>query len=245
MAAPPPIVRDICEHLLDELDSALPGLVVGFFLTGSAVLGDWRAGRSDIDFIGATARPASPEEAEQLRRVAAAASRGLGGQKIDGHWLADLSAPPPPGVDVAVALRTLALHGAAIRGAIPSDIWCDPGAVRAALLANLDDYWAPWLRAARRPLTSRGLAMLGGWAPAWGVLGLARIAYTLRTDDIASKAAAGRWAMAEFTGHWAAIGEALRLRAGGGAPVYPHPFARRREMLAAMDALLASCRGLR
>lgn len=245
MAEPPAIVRDVCEHLLDALDQAAPGLVAGFHLTGSAVLGDWRAGESDIDFVGVLARPATPEEAARLKAVVAAAPRDLGGQKIEGLWLTDLRAPPAPGVDAPVALRTLALHGASIRGAIPPDVWSDPAAVRAALLSNLDDYWTPWLAAARRPLSPRGLAMLGGWAPAWGVLGLARIAYTLRTDDIASKSAAGRWAMAAFPDLWTPVGEALRLRTGVGVPAYRDPFARRREALSAMSVLLAACRDLR
>lgn len=221
------------------VDAGAPGLLTGLFLTGSAVLGDWRIGQSDIDLVGVLRR--APTAAE--REILARAMTG-GPDRFDALWLteADLVSPPSDPM-VAVALRTLALHGVAVRGEPPADLWDNADLLARLLRSNLAGYWAGWLSRARNPTRLLNWRMLGGWAPPWGVLGVARIAYTLETGDIISKTGAGRWARTRFPDHARVLTECLRLRTGKGARTYRGPFNRRRDALAAMAAIMAASRG--
>ena len=50
-----PQAEPALDDYLARLDAALPGAWV--YLTGSAVLDDWRPGRSDLDILTVTPRP--------------------------------------------------------------------------------------------------------------------------------------------------------------------------------------------
>lgn len=216
------------------IDAAAPGLLSGLHLVGSAVLDDWRPPASDLDLVCVLARAPSPAERAGLMRA-------LKGRptKVEALWLteADLVAPPADAT-VAVALRTLALYAGSVRGDLPKDLWSDQDRLAELLRENLAGYWTRWLGRARVSFGGMGLAMLGGWAPPWGVLGVARVAYTLETGDIASKTGAGLWALTEFPDHARVIAECLRLRTGEGAITYSNPFVRRRDALAAMADIM-------
>ncbi|WP_426503745.1 aminoglycoside adenylyltransferase domain-containing protein [Dactylosporangium sp. McL0621] len=210
---------------------ALPGFVQRLYLVGSAALDDYREGASDIDFVAVLPAAPTADEVAALAAVhhALRKSRPL----LDGVYLAaaDLAAPPsaaPPGPGVhahrfspatavgrdPVTWHTLAHHGVAVRGPAASalDIHTDGDGLRAWTRANIASYWRPWLR-------RHGLALLSDWGVAWGVLGLARMHYTLSTGGIASKSAAGGWALEAFPEHAPVLREALRLRAGDGPPL--------------------------
>jgi hypothetical protein len=134
-----------------------------------------------------------------------------------------------------VTWHTLARHGMALRGRSPADleIWTDPAALASWTLENLDLYWEPWLRRFSRSPSIEGLASLGEWAPAWGVLGVSRVHYTLATGEITSKEGAGLHALRAFPERWhRVIHECLRIRRGaGGRSPYRTPIARRRDAL--------------
>jgi hypothetical protein len=57
-------------------DGLLPGRITGFYLVGSAALGAWRPGRSDIDFVAVVDRPFDRTDLRRLRAVHAAAGVG-------------------------------------------------------------------------------------------------------------------------------------------------------------------------
>ena len=50
-------------------DRLLPGRIAAFYVVGSAALGAYRAGRSDIDFVAVLDRPLTPAEIGRLRIV--------------------------------------------------------------------------------------------------------------------------------------------------------------------------------
>ena len=54
----PSDVRKATERHLVALDNLAPGLVEGLYLTVSVTLGDYQQGRSDIDFMAFTGKPA-------------------------------------------------------------------------------------------------------------------------------------------------------------------------------------------
>ncbi|CAN5763107.1 N/A [soil metagenome] len=243
---PPADAIAAADVFLGLIDAEAPGLVESFHLVGSAVLDDWRPDTSDVDFLGVTAQPLTDLQRETITAALLAYHRLPGRPPIEGEWMTagELTLPPAthPGV---IALHTLDLHGYAVRGERPAAIWRDEAAVRASILENLDSYWTPWLRRARRLLTPLGIMMLDGWAPSWGLLGVARLAYTLETGDIISKTGAGRWALGRFPRRRRILLEALRLRTGEGEPGYRSRFPRKREALAAMADIMAACRAFR
>jgi hypothetical protein len=98
---------------------------------------------------------------------------------------------------------------------------------------NLVEYWRPWQEIRSRLLARDGLGALGGWAAEWGVLGVSRLHYTLTTGQIASKYAAGLYALHRFPPRWhPIIVEALRVRRGDGTrSAYWLPFRRRADLL--------------
>ena len=50
----PPAAQAALDEYLAALDAALPGVARGIYITGSAVLGDWQPGRSDLDILTVT-----------------------------------------------------------------------------------------------------------------------------------------------------------------------------------------------
>jgi hypothetical protein len=107
-------------------------------------------------------------------------------------------------------------------------------------LRVLNAYWKPWIAAQRR-LVGKGVMSLGNWAIGWGVLGVARLHYTLTTGQITSKAGAGDYALAAFDAAWhTIIDEALRVhRDEPSTSAYRgRPLRRRRHALRFMTHVL-------
>jgi len=65
---PAPAAR-VADDLLVRLDRALPGRVEGFYIVGSASMGAFREGRSDVDFVAVVDHGLSRSELEKLRAV--------------------------------------------------------------------------------------------------------------------------------------------------------------------------------
>ena len=248
-------VDAIVADYLAAVDAAVPHLVEGLYLVGSVALDDFRPPASDIDFLAVTAQPLRPAHLDRLADVhTGVATRNrrpfFDGAYVTWRELAEDPARAAPGGAVVhegrlrvsgngrtdpVAWHTLAGHGVAVRGpdrtAVP--VWTDRAALAAWTRRNLDGYWRPWLRRSSRLLSRPGLACVADWGPAWGVLGVSRLHYTLATGGITSKYGAGCYARDTFDPRWRRIvDECLRIRRGdAGPPGYRNPLARRREAL--------------
>ncbi|MBV9838726.1 MAG: nucleotidyltransferase domain-containing protein, partial [Solirubrobacterales bacterium] len=61
--------RDVAEDLLARLDRAVPGRIQGFYVVGSASMGAFRAGRSDVDFVAIVDGELRPAELRRLRAL--------------------------------------------------------------------------------------------------------------------------------------------------------------------------------
>jgi len=66
------VVHDFCKGLARDMENAASGTLVGVYLHGSAVLGDWNADGSDVDVLVVASRP-TREVLERLASVLAAA----------------------------------------------------------------------------------------------------------------------------------------------------------------------------
>ncbi len=65
----PAPARAAVDDLLVRLDRALPGRVQGFYVVGSACLGTFQLGRSDLDFVAIAAGGLDHDELARLRAV--------------------------------------------------------------------------------------------------------------------------------------------------------------------------------
>jgi len=244
--------QDLAERLLAALDRAAPSAVTALYVTGSAALDDFHAGESDLDVVAVVARAVNAEEGAALMDALPDAGR------FDGVFLeaGDLAAGPDalagPRLTLAdgkLALRseggqrnpvtwaTLAQSGVEVRGALPEDLWRDEARVAAWVRENLQGYWARRRRSAMRVFSPAWVQSHGAWFCEWCVLGVARQHETLVSGRIVSKSEAGARALEAFPGHRRVIEEALRVRAGESAARYTSRFARRRDVLAFMEAV--------
>jgi Domain of unknown function (DUF4111) len=257
----PEIPREVAaltSAFLEAADSVLPGVIQGLYLTGSAALGDFRSHVSDVDFVAVSACRLREAQLEGLATVHAGLRRRYPTPDFDGTHLswADLEADPGacPSAPFSyqgrfeasgnfalnpVTWHELEGHGLAVRG--PSlegvEIWCDSAALKAWTRNNLTEYWRPWVaRYRERDLDVAHEDEL----VCWGVLGVARMHYTLMTGRITSKSGAGRYALDTFgLRSQRILSEAVRLRADPMAPSgYPDLSRRRVDVVAFMELAL-------
>lgn len=251
----PVAVSDAVGAYLLAVDAVDPDLVEGFYVIGSAALGDFRPGASDIDFVAVTAVPPTDKQVTALGRIHGRLPRRPLLDGIYTTWL-DLACDPGqawPGPHAygrrfhprcehgrhPITWHSLTRHGAVIRGPKPAqiDIATDPAELTDWTRGNLDGYWRRWWQRSSRPLTPAGLACLTSWGPMWCVLGVSRLHYTLATGKIISKVAAGEYARATFKPRWhRIIDECLRIRRDDHQrSFYRTPFSRRTDALAFID----------
>ena len=227
----PDPVRASVETWLAHHDRVAPGLIEGLYLVGSVALDDWRP-RSDIDVVAFTADPATDDDAIALRAAHDAATADLQ-VAIDGPRLAwgDVSVPPQPlhrpwtldgefNHDAEcfeinpISWYTLAEYGVAVRGEPPSHLGVaiDTDTRRQFVRDNVATYWRSVGEQLATALADPNRTEFGAEAVEWCALGVARMLYTHRTGDVASKSAAGNWAAGELPEHADVLHAAVGIR---------------------------------
>jgi hypothetical protein len=260
-------VQHVVDAYLATIRTEAAGLVEGLYLVGSVALDDFQPHSSDIDFVAVTARLLQPDEVATLARVHTRLRAQQPRPFFDGIYIMwdDLAHDPTqlePGPSVhegvlhphsrgernPVTWHTLAQAGVGCLGPDPAGlaIWTDPQRLAAWTNANLDRYWRRLLDPRDAVYWRPGMAGLTAWACAWCVLGVTRLHYTLATGKIISKQGAGLYALETFSNHWQrVIQEALRIRRGTSRrSFYRSPLARRRDVLAFTDMVIAGAHHL-
>jgi len=284
----PERAQRVVDAYFESVDREAPGLVEGLYLTGSVALGEFRPQTSDIDFVAVTAAPPDSSALAALSRVHRRLHERYARPFFDGRYVTwDELARDPRAVQPGpysyegrfhargagdcdpVAWHTIADHGVCCRGPSPSGlaIWTDAAALRSWTLDNLESYWRPLVGSARRYAGLWGLTSFTSYGAVWITLGVCRLHYTLETGKIASKEAAGCYALRMFPDRWhRVLNEALRIRRADRAradvtsacteivadlrvrrtadegSLYSSPWARRREVLAFAEMVIADAR---
>ena len=239
------------------VDDKLPERIRGLYLTGSVALDDYRAGKSDIDFVAVSDTALEPSELEMLRQVHTELRRMLPAPKLDGVYLTwPALAAAPVGMSVPYCLRgefeskgdfainpvtwwTLHRHPLPLRGPAQPVVHHDARMLREWCRESLQSYWGSYVRSARGYGMTRVYSLMRELV-VWGVLGVARPHATIRTGDMISKTAAGAYALDTFPSRWSAIvREALAGRCGTDRSSYLSVFARRRDALAFMEYVIS------
>jgi hypothetical protein len=220
----------VTSQYLELIDEAHPGLVVGFYLTGSIPLDDFHPGHSDIDGVVVVSSPVS--DPSQVRSVH---------EKLPDRPYFDvtyltasaLAAPPDRSTPVVYTIdgefkdpavagpvnpvlwSELARQSIAVRPVDGLVVHDDHQALVDYTRGNLTSYWAPQLD--RLEAYATGLPadqVLDGWIVPWHVLGVPRLHALLATGNIISKTAAGHHAVAEFPRYADLCTRAMLCRAG-------------------------------
>ena len=254
-----PAVEHVVAAYLALVDAELPGLIAGLYLVGSVSLGDYRPGRSDVDFVALLAGALTTAELDRLRAahrdlVRTARRPDMEGVYATANQLRQ-SSQDALGISVAgggtvtvggsiatpVTWTNLASCPVVIRGPEPAllGIRADERELTRWALENLRSYWRRWLDEARRPGRLAAWT-LGPDGVMWAVLGAARTHCTIATGRIVSKSSGGHYAREVFGPRWHRIvDEALRLRRGQpSARGYRNPLHRRRDALAFISAVI-------
>jgi predicted nucleotidyltransferase len=248
-------VRALLDELQQGVRGALGSRLVGIYLFGSLAAGGFDA-HSDVDVLVAVDRAVDDATLDALdalhQRLAAGASHW--------RWQLEVSYVPvaalrryTPGDDVhphldrgvgerlhrqahgsgwVVQRAVLRERGVALAGP-PAAALIDPVSpeqLRAAMQPLLDGWIRPVIRG-EEPLPEHG-------AMSYALLSLCRIAFTLSTGAVASKADAVRWVLARVPTLRDALRRAWKWRGRPGLPAQPHEVDATRRALA---ALLAWC----
>ena len=245
------------------LERHMQDRIAALHLVGSAADGDFRPGRSDLDFVAVLRAPLTDSEYEALGIVHRLYGSDPTLPLLSGIWITepDLAAGPDltpdgqtshDGVLIGMArgnrnpITWAQLRGVAVTvvGALDRDaLWDSPTRLASWTRENAESYWVPWVAKAANLWTPLGLSMLGRAPSMWGVLGISRLHYTLATGKIASKSAAGDYARSAFDPRWhRIIDECLAIRGGTGPSRYANPLVRRAEALAFVRMAIASIR---
>lgn len=234
MKAAPRQVTDVARGYLRAVDQALPGYVRSLYVVGSAALGAWQSGVSDVDTVIMTARPATGDDLAQLAKIHAEMPRS---PHFDGvylepalavSWPSDRPSVPfvvngeftsgrPCGELTPVLWLTLQRYGIPVRGPAVEElgVTVDPEQLRRYNLDNLREYWQATVATFPAELVDVAPdAVMDGEIVSWFVLGPARLHYTLAHGDIISKAAAGQYLAQLFPEYAALAHRAARWRAG-------------------------------
>jgi hypothetical protein len=247
-------------------DRLVPGRVVGLYLVGSAALGGFRPGRSDIDFVAVVDGQLDARELRRLRYLHIVAGRGWSptANTCNGVYVRRDDLPKPvsqivpvashagrhfnvaSGFDVnPVIWKELADHGVPIRGPAPESLGLqpEPDLLREWCLRNLSSYWRSWAQAVLegRPHSGR---LRPRWATAWATLGPPRLHCTIATGEVITKEAAGEYALDVFDARWHPLIRAgLAYRRGGRGQGDSRP-ASRRELSAFVFEVIGSAYAL-
>jgi hypothetical protein len=219
--------EEAAARYLASADRLLPGRVTALYLTGSAALGAFRPGRSDVDLVAVVDGDGDLRRLRTLHLRAGVAEATTALARRHGPLTGtcnvvfvradDLGRPVTEITPVAshvghefhagvafdvnpVTWKVLAERGIPIRGPAPEELRLDPqpGVLRAWNLANLESYWRPWAeRLLRRRTTLRPR-----WTCAWGALGPPRLHHTVTTGEVVAKEEAGAYALDAFDRRW-------------------------------------------
>lgn len=259
----PPLVQVTAQTHISMLEAALPGLQESYYVVGSAALGDFRPGTSDVDFVALLRRRPSPADIGKLKAMHGKLNDTRILARLDGIYIAgeDLGASAEVQCHKfnsgrCYGVRSFDIHspdgwvwkscGVCMSGRRPEDLpfSVDWVGLRQGMLANLDAYWRRWARACRgrRPVLALGLYFRPALAE-WGVLGISRLYFSFRKQAVASKAEAGEYALRHLPEKWHKIlREALSIRSGGCAPQYNSVVKLRNDALEYVEFMIEECR---
>lgn len=220
-----PRCSTIAQEAASRLNSVLGGSLVGVYLHGSAVLGDWDPERSDVDLLAVSTGPISGAERQAVgRELVTLPWPGAGLEfSLITRAVAERPPDPPPfevhvqtvdgssvvegsgragDADLFAHLLVLRRRGEAILGPAAETVFGEPPREATLLALEEDLRWA----------LERGKL-------SYAVLNACRAIRFLKEDQVTSKLEAGTWAIQHRSAPATLVREAMIHTRGGRANV--------------------------
>lgn len=257
------MLKHISEKVTDTLQLALKTNLIGIYLTGSAVLGDWHYRKSDMDLTVVVNDPLSKKEISsmegQLKKLEAQnpnvkfeiqyvplAILGKNQEEVEPilSYQGRKHSMSYSGFN-AVTWYTLKKHGIVLCGR-PVDqlnLRATEDELLAYVYNNVNTYWTAWAASAARIFSIKGILSFTDWAVEWCVCGLSRMYYTLQEKDITSKSGAVEYMLHKSPYEYQKIlKEAHAIRLGNEQKLYSSRVDRRKDMIKYMNYMIDLCR---
>ncbi|MCM3627564.1 DUF4111 domain-containing protein [Paenibacillus glycanilyticus] len=262
--AVPEIAQEITDHYLARIQKELPDILTAFYLFGSVSLDAFQEGLSDLDFAAVTSRKLTNQEVRILELIHHDLEISFSKISMDGRYvwavdwenLGDMACPyyyfnggKLVGVEQlykdSVDAFQIKQYGIPILGRDPRtySYLVDWSVLTRNMKSNLEHYWLNWKRKAEKFPSKPYFGMFfKGWMIEWGVLGVSRIYYSIREQDLTSKTGAGHYALQHVPKRWHRIlRESINLRDGTRKSLYRSAIRRRQDALAYMDYMIKEC----
>ena len=254
----PRLPGTVLPAFLAQLQRICPATLQGLYLTGSVAQGDYHDRKSDIDFLVLLTEDLAAAQLAQCAALHQRLEKQYHHPNLNGYYLTlaglasesprfpsffegRLHAHRPFELDKITLLEwrttALTLFGPPAQG-LPLPLTSE--AVRAQLLHNSRTYWRTWVARHTFPQPGYWQLALFPRLSEWSLLGVARQRYTLDTQQIASKYAAGHYCLGRLPAQYqAVVSEALETRQTNQTQLRPS-FARANATLACLTYLLAA-----
>lgn len=223
--APPEVVLGYARELASQLAGAAGGLLRAVYLHGSAALGGWVPGRSDIDLLAVTTEEPDATVLDRLAQSLLTAAARCPGRDLESSVVtsAAIARPAEPWPYLLHVAGGPGLPGRVVRpdsGAGDPDLLIHYAVCRAR---GVSVYGPPARQVIGRIRRWPVLDYLAGelrWgaehgSEAYAVLNACRALVYLTDDQIVSKIAGGETALSRGTGPAAVIRRALDQQCGG------------------------------
>jgi predicted nucleotidyltransferase len=257
------MLKQVSEQVADAVQSVLHENVVGTYLTGSAALGDWHYGKSDLDLIVVMHDVISKKDIAALIKQMKWLQAKYARVKLEIQYIPiSIIGKCKDDVDPILAYHdnkhsisyfnfnpvtwyTLKKYGIVIFGKPVGDLNLntEQDELTAYVYENVNTYWAKWAASAFNLFSKKGILSFTDWAVEWCVCGLSRMYYTLQEQDIISKSGAIDYIM-QFAPHehQKILQEAQSIRLQTKQKFYTSRTERRKSMLHYMGYVIDLCR---
>ncbi|MDR7071682.1 aminoglycoside adenylyltransferase domain-containing protein [Fictibacillus barbaricus] len=260
----PATVNIVLQTYFKMVDEKLPNLLESFYLFGSVSIVAYQEGLSDIDFYAVVKRKLTKADLEVLKQIhqdmkGQFPKPGLDGMYVmrddlEGHNEGESSCPYfnegnlqgfRPFHRNWIDAYQLKKYGIVVKG-LPVESYNYPvdwNLLKTNLVENINGYWLNWVNRCKRVTSLQYLGLFVSPSMIeWGVLGVTRLYYSLREEDITSKMGAGEYALKTVPEEYhLIIREALRIRNGNTFSLYSSIFKRRRDTLKYMKFMIKAC----
>jgi predicted nucleotidyltransferase len=256
------MLKYLSEQVTNVIQPVLKSNVIGIYLTGSAVLGDWHYGKSDIDLTVIVNNPISNENAATLKNQMKRLESKYQNIKLEIQYIPiPILGKYKEDVEPILAYHdkrhsisyfnfnsvtwySLKEYGVAIFGK-PVDelnLKTTKDELSSYVYENVNSYWAMWAASAAKVLSLKGILSFTDWAVEWCVCGISRMYYTLQEKDITSKRGAVEYMMDKVPQKYQQIlKEAQSIRLGDRQKFYPSRIARRKDIIKYMNYVIELC----
>ncbi|WP_417897834.1 aminoglycoside adenylyltransferase domain-containing protein [Bacillus haimaensis] len=264
MRSIPKNINLIVDEMIEEIETALPKFLQGFYIYGSISLGAYQNGFSDIDFIALINQHPTDNELQRVKDIHKQMHNKFSGSILDGYYLVkeEMEAENQRIIPSyyfsegkfkgersfhkdSIDAFQLKKYGMIIMGQ-RVDYSVDFDIVLKSQKDNIHTYWQNWLDGCKRfPSINYFGSFVSIRSIEWGVLGVTRLFYTIREKDMTSKVGAGEYALGTVPEKWhKIIQEAIRWRKGEKKSLYRSARKRRADALAYMEYVIGECNAL-